>query len=419
MKTTSCLAVVGTLFCVCSVAAQDVIWGVKSHDPVSDPPSTLFSFEATGGAFNIIGVITLGGNAIDVDALAVNADQTLFGFEVSAVSQRSRLITIDRATATATARGPYLEGREIRGATITTAGRLLVIDTVANTVVEIGKQTGVPFGPEVELRYEGEAFNISSIADLVETDVGSLVLVWFNRFFALDAGTGQLELLHEDEVNGPDGVNVGAAGLAWLAVTPDGPRLAVYDVQWDDDIFGYDPANTFQRENLYLDIIPSYNAGRGDLASIPAIAIGIGDDATPPALSLVKARPNPFNPRTTITFDVAATSDVRLSIHDLAGRQVRILVQDNLTAGRHAVPWDGRDDRGRALPAGVYICRARTADAASAIRLTWSSDMSLLASRPRCCQLTGASLLCRKWFPGAPAAVSRPPAPILANCKLN
>ena len=220
---------------------------MKSHDPVSDPPSTLFSFEATGGAFNIIGVITLGGNAIDVDALAVNADQTLFGFEVSAVSQRSRLITIDRATATATARGPYLEGREIRGATITTAGRLLVIDTVANTVVEIGKQTGVPFGPEVELRYEGEAFDISSIADLVETDVGSLVLVWFNRFFALDAGTGQLELLHEDEVNGPDGVNVGAAGLAWLAVTPDGPRLAVYDVQWDDDIFGYDPANTFQR----------------------------------------------------------------------------------------------------------------------------------------------------------------------------
>jgi hypothetical protein len=68
--------------------------------------------------------------------------------------------------------------------------------------------------------------------------------------------------------------------------------------------------------------------------------------------------PNPFNPRTTIRFDLPAAARVTLGVYDLAGRLVRVLRDGELRpAGRHIAAWDGRDDAGRAVPAGVYVCR--------------------------------------------------------------
>lgn len=78
---------------------------------------------------------------------------------------------------------------------------------------------------------------------------------------------------------------------------------------------------------------------------------------TAPALVLHPGRPNPFNPATTIAFELGAAGPVRVTIHDARGRLVRELVDDVRGAGAHAVTWDGRDERGRALPSGVYLCR--------------------------------------------------------------
>lgn len=67
--------------------------------------------------------------------------------------------------------------------------------------------------------------------------------------------------------------------------------------------------------------------------------------------------PNPFNPATTLPYRLSSTGPVRLSVFDLRGRLLRILVNSVQPAGTHAATWDGRDGAGRALPSGVYLVR--------------------------------------------------------------
>jgi len=76
-----------------------------------------------------------------------------------------------------------------------------------------------------------------------------------------------------------------------------------------------------------------------------------------PVSALAQNYPNPFNPRTCISFSIARPGEVVLRIYDVAGRQVRVLVEERKEAGEHAVFWDGCDDRGTSLPSGVYFCR--------------------------------------------------------------
>ncbi len=86
--------------------------------------------------------------------------------------------------------------------------------------------------------------------------------------------------------------------------------------------------------------------------------VGVEDLAVVPAATrLVGAHPNPFNPRTTVAFELAAPGPARLAIHDLAGARVRLLVDDTRPAGRQEVVWDGTDDTGRHVASGVYMVR--------------------------------------------------------------
>ena len=83
-----------------------------------------------------------------------------------------------------------------------------------------------------------------------------------------------------------------------------------------------------------------------------------------PRLTLLHPNvPNPFNPVTTIRFDLAREGRVDLGIYDVAGRRVRKLVDGVLARDRHQVTWDGRDAGGRQVPSGVYIYRLVGADA--------------------------------------------------------
>lgn len=85
---------------------------------------------------------------------------------------------------------------------------------------------------------------------------------------------------------------------------------------------------------------------------------------------LYPAFPNPFNPATTLRFEVLTAGKVDLEIFDLQGRRVRTLLGGSWTPpGRHQVTWSGRDDQGRALGAGVYLCRLATGSTISTRRL--------------------------------------------------
>lgn len=80
----------------------------------------------------------------------------------------------------------------------------------------------------------------------------------------------------------------------------------------------------------------------------------VGEEAPGPDRSFVRAYPNPFNPKVTIEYALPAGTAGELALFDLRGRRVRSFVLD--PAGSR-VEWDGRDDRGRALPSGTYLVR--------------------------------------------------------------
>jgi hypothetical protein len=80
--------------------------------------------------------------------------------------------------------------------------------------------------------------------------------------------------------------------------------------------------------------------------------------------------PNPFNPRTTITFSLAEAGDVNVGVYDLVGRRVTVLANRRFSVGDHVLQWDGRDAAGRALPTGVYLARMKSMDGVRSEKMT-------------------------------------------------
>ncbi len=78
----------------------------------------------------------------------------------------------------------------------------------------------------------------------------------------------------------------------------------------------------------------------------------------PSEYALHANRPNPFNPVTTIGYDVPAPGGrVDLAIYDVSGRLVRVLVASHRTPGAHSATWEGQDDRDTRVASGVYFVR--------------------------------------------------------------
>jgi len=92
----------------------------------------------------------------------------------------------------------------------------------------------------------------------------------------------------------------------------------------------------------------------GDLSGVPGF--GVGDVAV-----LHGNHPNPFNPATTFSFELLYADEISLDVIDLRGRVVRRLMHGTGAAGLNQIPWDGTDDQGRTVPAGVYLFRLRAA----------------------------------------------------------
>jgi hypothetical protein len=86
----------------------------------------------------------------------------------------------------------------------------------------------------------------------------------------------------------------------------------------------------------------------------------VTDDGLPAAPRVSRVYPNPFNPQTTIEFELARSSTVELAVYDLTGRKVATLVQDRYPAGRHEQVWRGLDGAGRPVASGMYVVRMQT-----------------------------------------------------------
>jgi hypothetical protein len=100
---------------------------------------------------------------------------------------------------------------------------------------------------------------------------------------------------------------------------------------------------------------------------------GLDDGAVAGGLKLHQNSPNPFNPSTSIAFELPAAGRVSMTVHDAAGRLVRTLVDDELRpAGPQAVRWEGLTEAGEPAASGVYFYRIEVAGS------TLSQQMVLL-----------------------------------------
>jgi hypothetical protein len=88
----------------------------------------------------------------------------------------------------------------------------------------------------------------------------------------------------------------------------------------------------------------------------------------PVADALGQNFPNPFNPATTVAFDLARPAVVRIGIYDVSGRLVRTLVDGSVPAGRHEIAWNGVNNAGIGVPSGLYFYRMTTSEGFTATR---------------------------------------------------
>jgi len=90
-----------------------------------------------------------------------------------------------------------------------------------------------------------------------------------------------------------------------------------------------------------------------------------GDDETgipiPTIPQISSNYPNPFNPSTTIAFSIPNQAATKLTVYNLKGQKVKVLLSSDLPKGHHKVVWDGRDSNNRSVSSGIYFIRLESA----------------------------------------------------------
>ena len=112
-------------------------------------------------------------------------------------------------------------------------------------------------------------------------------------------------------------------------------------------------------------IIPNVTVipGQHTILTIPLqMTTSADDNISPvpaPTLSM-NNYPNPFNPETTIRFDIAKSGDVKLEIYNTKGQLVNTLINGKMSPGYHSFKWNGKDNKGQMASSGVYFYRLTT-----------------------------------------------------------
>lgn len=101
--------------------------------------------------------------------------------------------------------------------------------------------------------------------------------------------------------------------------------------------------------------VPNFTANTVDFIPFSQLSTNDSEISIPDEFKLHQNFPNPFNPTTTIFYDVNKESNVKISVFDLLGREIVTLINQIEQAGSKSINWDGRDFTGNMVNAGVYI----------------------------------------------------------------
>lgn len=101
-------------------------------------------------------------------------------------------------------------------------------------------------------------------------------------------------------------------------------------------------------------------ASAGEYFSFATTAVTEHETSSlPQTIALHQSRPNPFHEATSIQYELPAgfSGEIKLAIYNLIGQQVRVLVQRGHRAGYYRAQWEGKDELGNLVPAGIYFYR--------------------------------------------------------------
>ncbi len=93
-------------------------------------------------------------------------------------------------------------------------------------------------------------------------------------------------------------------------------------------------------------------------------------NSLPQTTSLMGSYPNPFNPETTIKYQIDDSGQVRLNIFNLRGQRIRTLVDELRTPGTYEARWDGKDKNGQAVASGIYVIQIQAGNVIDARKIT-------------------------------------------------
>lgn len=160
------------------------------------------------------------------------------------------------------------------------------------------------------------------------------------------------------------------AGLCAVAMVGSTPAWGGYDIGW----FTVNSGGTTQSSGGPYVLTGTIGqpgaglAGGGEFSLVggfwaaadAAYTVGVGEDegeGLPLTVELGAVAPNPVTDRAVVLFELPRSGLVDLRLFDVAGRVRRTLVHEALPPGRYQRPWDGTDDAGRRVAAGIYFVR--------------------------------------------------------------
>ena len=114
--------------------------------------------------------------------------------------------------------------------------------------------------------------------------------------------------------------------------------------------------------NIYYKVTALDFAGNESDPAEPETVTAVNEPVSPKTFALYPNVPNPFNPRTTIRFELKHATHATLQVFDAAGRLVNTLVNEERNSGIHEVIWQGKDSSGNQVATGVYLYRLRAGD---------------------------------------------------------
>jgi hypothetical protein len=199
---------------------------------------------------------------------------------------------------------------------------------------------GSDWGPDLRLNLDKKMYDDGATEGDMTAGDSVYTLTWF---YSPDSGDVVGQIYKFGLYGGDNEPGKGGFGLNHQANIDDG-------------------ASTYTIHTQFGSINPFfYTAWDFDTESPIVSAVGdAGDGIVIRRPNLRENYPNPFNPSTTLTFELPKQMEVELTIFDVLGRKVNTLVKGVQRAGVHQVLWNGADAQGRSVSSGVYFYRLTT-----------------------------------------------------------